>query len=109
MPSVLAFDESGNTGSDLLSASQPVFTVASVSLTDDDAKALLANLTPKGAKEAKFSRLRKSATGRESIITLLASPLIHRKTAKLHVIHKPYMVMTKIVDLLVEPLAHADV
>jgi uncharacterized protein DUF3800 len=103
---LIAFDESGNTGQNLLDPDQPIFALASVRLTEAEAKALLADAAPKGATEAKFTRLRSSREGRERLASLLKSPLLPLDAVRLAVFHKPFMVTTKIVDLLVEPFLY---
>lgn len=108
MIAVVAFDESGNTGQDLLNPAQPIFVVASISIADEDAQSLIAPLSAGHAEEAKFQHLKGSAAGQRALLSCLRSPLITPQSAKLFVVHKGYMVTTKMVDLLVEPLAHAD-
>lgn len=107
MSPLVAFDESGNTGQNLLDPAQPVFALASVLLSDEDARSLLALATPPGASEAKFSRLRGSGEGRRRLVAFFESPLLPVHTVKLSIFHKPFLATTKIVDLLVEPMAHA--
>ncbi|MCJ7728885.1 MAG: DUF3800 domain-containing protein, partial [Sedimentisphaerales bacterium] len=100
---LVAFDESGNTGGNLLDANQPVFVLASVHLTEDVAKSLLCN----DNKEFKFDRLKDSARGRKNILDILNSPDIGPEQVLISGIHKPFMIITKMVDLLLEPLMHA--
>lgn len=105
---VVAFDEAGNTGANLLDPVQPCFTLASVHLSEDEAREALNPLPVGEANEAHFSKLKRSAAGREGILEVLGSPLLTPETVKLYVVHKPYMVTTKIVDLLIENLAYRD-
>lgn len=71
----VAFDESGNTGGNLLDGEQPVFALASVQLSNDEAAALVASLGTKQG-ELKFSSLRSSGPGRRKILTLLKAEVL---------------------------------
>lgn len=102
---LVAFDEAGNTGQALLDPAQPVFVLASVRVGEDEARALLAPLVPRGAREAKFAGRR----GREfesAVLHLLDADVIDDAHVKFTVYHKRFMVTTKIVDMLVETLLH---
>jgi hypothetical protein len=102
----VAFDEAGNTGQNLLDPAQPVFVLAAVSLDPDLARRLAERGLSGKATEARYSRLRKSARGRRQILSIINAGAITTDTAKLSVYHKSFMVTTKIVDLLIEPLLH---
>ncbi|MXW48846.1 MAG: DUF3800 domain-containing protein [Gammaproteobacteria bacterium] len=104
----VSFDESGNTGADLLNPDQPVFALASICLSHDQAQKLLAPLQTVQTQETKFSRLRRTSAGRKSIVELLKDQALPNYYPKISVVHKRFMVVTKIVDLLVETLAHED-
>ena len=101
LPSV-GFDESGNTGPDLLNRDQPVFALASVALSEADAAKLLGSCV--GTEHHSVS-LRQSREGRERMLKVLNSDALGPSTVKVAVMHKPFMVTTKIVDLLIEPIA----
>jgi len=103
---MVAFDESGHTGQDLLNQDQPIFSLASVSLRIEEANEFLALLGPVGLPEAKFKKLKKSKVGRNAVIRLLNSGLLTNEQVKVMVYHKSFMVTTKMVDMLVETLAH---
>lgn len=102
VPQVVALDESGNTGPDLLNRRQPIFALASVRLDDALAREVLAPVSTDAA-EAKFSVLRQDPEGRERILAVLRSDLITPETARVSVFHKPYTTVAKMVDLLMEP------
>ena len=102
----VAFDESGNTGGDLLNIQQPVFALASICLSRSQAQAFLSPLRTAQTQEIKFSRLRRTHAGRTSIVELLSDHALQKHCPKISVVHKRYMVITKIVDLLVETLAY---
>jgi len=90
----------------LLDAQQPVFTTASCNFTDEEAAYLLSKLPTSSAQEAHFIRLRKSARGRKGIVELLTDDLVNKERVKVQVIHKEFMVLTKIVDILLEFFYH---
>jgi hypothetical protein len=102
---VVAFDESGNTGQDLLNPHQPVFVLASVCLDDAAESQVTDLLGGTKSKEVHFSRLKLRPDGQRRILDVLRSPLIVPTTVKVCIYHKGFMVTTKIVDLLVETLA----
>jgi Protein of unknown function (DUF3800) len=102
----VAFDEAGNTGQNLLDPDQPIFTSCGVLLPDDAIGELRDLLEWKETEELHFVRLKRSKNGRTRILRLLDSPLVNNETAKTFAIHKPYMVTTKVIDMLMETLAH---
>lgn len=108
MNPLLAFDESGNTGQDLLNPNQPIFSLASVCLSEAETDEAINILTARAGQEVKFSNLVRSTAGRQRVLSFLQSPCAKFDKAKTYVIHKRYMVVGKIVDLLIEPLAHRD-
>lgn len=103
----MALDESGNTGQALLDGHQPVFVLASVYLNAEAAQRLAAIVGRPGSSEAKVKRLRRSAAGREMMLKMLNDPLVNPATVKLAIYHKPFMVTTKIVDVLIESLLYS--
>jgi len=105
---LIAFDESGNTGADLLNQQQPVFILASSDLSIIEAEKLLLNVHTHQAKEAKFAKLNKSNAGRGRIADFLHQALGQKERIKTTFFHKEYMVVTKIVDIIIETMAHRD-
>ena len=101
----VAFDEAGNTGQNLLDAEQPVSVLASVFVEEGTAAELVRPLQPRGAREAKFARRRGPEFDR-AVIDLVNSDFIERATVKVGMYHKRFMLTTKIVDLLVEPMMY---
>ncbi len=101
----VCFDESGNTGQDLLSSDQPVYVLASVAVAPDVAFELVRSAAARS--EFHFKQARRSSAGREQIVRLLSAAQLTPETVKLLGVHKGFMVTTKMVDLLVEPIAHA--
>lgn len=106
---ILAFDESGNTGADLLDKRQPVFVLASVYLSKSQAGELKKIFkTSKDTKELKFSKLKKYHKYHAQIIEFLNHDLINENTVKLSVFHKDYCVWAHTVDRLIEPQMYDD-
>lgn len=101
MTRVVAFDEAGNTGEDLLNADQPVFSLASVGLPISTASALAVSQ----GSELHFRKARRSKSGRSAILHVLTDPALSRDTIRVVGLHKQFSVVAKMVDLLVEPLA----
>lgn len=106
----IAFDESGNTGgTGLLDEKQPVFVLASCNYTEEEAEQLLKDhVYTHQTKEAKFTDIKKSDSGKKRIINFLSEVVKSPSKVKVMIYHKQYMVVTKIVDMLVEELAHID-
>jgi len=102
---IVAFDEAGNTGQNLLDPDQPVFALASVHLSEERARALVAAAAP-GHAEAKFSLLRSSRAGRERLLHVLRDEELTTAEVRVAAYHKTFMVTTKIVDMLVETWHH---
>ncbi|TSA40445.1 MAG: hypothetical protein D4R63_06125 [Methylococcaceae bacterium] len=110
MCTTIAFDESGNTGgTGLLDENQPVFVLASCNYTEQEAENLLKeNVYTHQTTEAKFAKLKKSNAGQDNVIKFLSEIAKFPSKIKLMTYHKQYMVVTKIVDMLVEELARKD-
>lgn len=104
---IIAFDESGNTGSDLLDKEQPVFVLASVKLTTKQATELK-SIFNTNSSELKFNRLKKYYKYHEQIISFLNHDIISNETVKLSLFHKEYCICVHTVDRLIEPLAYRD-
>ena len=100
------FDEAGNTGAALTDSAQPVFVLASTGLTDDEAEGVLGVVRTPQAKEAKFSALRKSDSGRRRLLDLVGSTQLGPERVKSLVMHKRFMVVSKLVDIIEETLMH---
>ena len=105
----ITFDESGNTYSDLLNKDQPVFVLASCNHGEEEAENLLKKyIYTHQTIEAKFSKLKKNNAGQERIIKFLSETIKSPNKVKVMLYHKQYMVVTKIVDILIEELYHKD-
>lgn len=101
----VAFDESGNTGQNLLDPAQPVFTLASIHLSDDELEYLDELVDWPEDGELHFTDLKRSARGRRRIRRILTSDVATPEHVKVFVIHKRFMVVAKVVELL-EDLTH---
>lgn len=99
-------DEHGNTGERLLDDAQPVFTLASNDFSIDEAAGLVSRLVAQGASEVKFKTLRKTPAGRARLIECLFDPRLNPDRIAVFAMDKPFMVITKMVDLVMEALLH---
>lgn len=100
------FDESGNTGGNLLDREQPVFTLGSCDISLNDALKALELTGSRSPKEAHFKNLRKRKSGQDGIIRLLESKYVSKDNVKVFLVDKRYMLTTKIVDILIESWSH---
>lgn len=100
------FDECGNTGQNLIDEADPIFVLASCSFTNDEEQELLSHfqrLPQFNSSELKFTSLRKSPQGQKAVLDFLGSAKVTSKAAAVVVFHKPFMVVTKYCDLVLEP------
>jgi len=102
------FDEAGNTGSDLLNKDQPVFTMASINISNKKAIDLLSEILVDGTKEAKFTNLKSGSAGLKRLSNFFTKQSYTKEIVCLTICHKKYFVVTKIVDFLYETLAYRD-
>ncbi|TFW18661.1 DUF3800 domain-containing protein [Duganella callida] len=102
------FDESGNTGSDLLNKEQPLFALASTCLEEGVAQRLIGPLKRQGQKEAKYSKLKNSVSGQKALIEFLSCPELSLSTAKFTQADKRYYLITHLVDKLIEPTLYEN-
>lgn len=96
------FDESGNTGTNLLDSVQPVFALGSCDFTEREGKSLIKPLMSMQSTEIKFVNLKRRTSGQDAIINLLKHRLVTPKRVMYAVLHKKFVVVTKIVDDLIE-------
>ncbi|MFP1681584.1 DUF3800 domain-containing protein [Alloalcanivorax sp. C16-1] len=99
-------DESGNTGSNIIDKDQPIFTLSGCKYSNGEAKKLLALTGSKAPKEAHFKNLKRRKSGQDGIVRFMRHHLIKPDYVKVTLFHKDFMVTTKIVDLLIEPMMH---
>jgi hypothetical protein len=99
-------DEAGNTGPELLDPNQPVFALAFTDLTRDEAQSVLATIDT-AASEVHVADLLRREGGATRLRKFFDHPLMTRSRVRTNVTHKEHMVVTKIVDLLIENVAHS--
>ncbi|MFH0246238.1 DUF3800 domain-containing protein [Streptomyces sp. HK10] len=108
LPVVYA-DESSNSGQNLLDPHQPVFTLAGVHLSDGLAASVVDEVRsqlPPTQGEPKYGSLARSSKGRRALKR--AFERLPEGSVRSYLLDKRFMVVTKLVDVLVEPLADAD-
>lgn len=96
------FDESGNTGTNLLDSTQPIFALGSCDFTEKECQKLLDPLLNRGANEIKFVNLKRRTSGQEKIINLLQNSLVTPRRVMFSILNKKFIIVTKIVDDLIE-------
>lgn len=100
----IAFDESGNSGQNLLDRVQPVYTLASVARPESEVAAAVATLLEgTDFDELKFSEMRRGESGQNLISALFDTGLLDPASARVVPVDKDWMVAGKMVDLLWEP------
>lgn len=100
MKKTIYFDESGNTGQDLLNSEQKVFALASVRFDNSELEILKSVLKFKG--ELHFKNLKNTKYGRDLIIKFINHELITEDNIICSVSNKEYVVVAQIVDQLIE-------
>lgn len=95
-------DESGNTGSNILDDNQPMFTLAGCRFSVQESERLISLINSRSPKEAHFKVLRRRKAGQDGIIRLMKHSLINQRNVVVELMHKRFMVVTKIVDILIE-------
>ncbi|HTE39787.1 MAG TPA: DUF3800 domain-containing protein [Steroidobacteraceae bacterium] len=104
----LYFDESGNTGLDLLNKDQSVFALASVCFDHNSAAALLEPLLSQGQQEVKYSKLKRTNRGREALDRFFSSDALTPVKCKFTAVDKRFYLITHLVDKLIEPTLHEN-
>ena len=102
---VVYFDESGQTGTNLLDRDQPYFAIGSTDLAEHEASGLLArHFDGRQGKELKANRLIGQASGRRQLLAFLDGLNGQAERVCGARIHKRFTVLAKMVDHLVEPV-----
>tara|TARA_R110000868_G_scaffold400968_1_gene676223 strand:+ start:240 stop:1313 length:1074 start_codon:yes stop_codon:yes gene_type:complete len=104
MNNTIYFDESGNTGQDMLNQDQKVFVLASVNYNDDEQETLKKIF--KVDYEIHFKNLKNSNAGRKKIIEFLNHDLIKEDHIIVYTTHKEFNVAAQITDILIEHVMH---
>lgn len=105
VPQQIYGDEAGNTGPALLDPEQPIFTYAMTDLSPGEAQDALACLGLNAAEIHSTSLFRRKG-GIERLARFFSHPAVQPARIAVFVIHKKHMVVSKMIDLLVENLAH---
>ena len=106
---LLFIDESGYTGTHLMDAKQPVFVLSSIGLPEAECRALVSKFFGSvRASELKHSRLSSHRRQRQMVVDFCAYACEVGDLAKLHVELKPYALVCKLVDLLIEPACYEN-
>ncbi|MGQ2981850.1 DUF3800 domain-containing protein [Flavobacterium sp.] len=95
------FDEAGNSGQNLLDPSQPIFVLASVNFSDDEARKLLAPIET-ASHEMHFVRLKKYRKQQLQVVEALNNKLITSKRVKIIYYDKRFGLIAHLVDQLIE-------
>ena len=104
----LYFDESGFTGYNLLDPQQPVFSIGSHDLSDEQAFDLLQKSFPEyRGEEFKFSRIWSRNKNRTSLLNFSKNIKVIIQQCYVYTCDKRFVVLTKMIDSLVEPVVHA--
>jgi len=103
-------DECGFTGEDLFNVDQPIFTLASIDLTEEICNELKSKHFNKvKAVELKHSSLAKRDNSQKMIIELIKDLSVnYPNSIKFSVVHKRYALVSKIVDILVEEVCYEN-
>jgi hypothetical protein len=104
-PPKIYFDEAGNTGPNLVDPDQPMYSLLSVCMPDEQAMQLL-ELISSNAAELHFKKLKKYRSSQLQILELLNQPSITSDTVKYSISHKEYCIVAHIVDRLIEPVLY---
>lgn len=97
----IAFDEAGNSGPNLLDASQYIYVLSAVNFSDEEAEELSRIFTTKSS-ELHFVKLRKRYD--EQVLRFLNHKLITNSRVKYSLSEKRFELICKLVDNLIEPV-----
>lgn len=102
--SSIFLDECGYTGQDLLNRDQPFFTLASLNLPESNCQELKKTFFSKvQAVELKYSSLSRRPKQQRMILEFLKELSQKPEIVKFSLAHKQYVLITKMVEILVEP------
>jgi hypothetical protein len=102
------FDESGQTGTQLLDAEQPFFCLGSTSLSEAESSEILSQCFPRQTGELKAQNVLKRTTGRRQFLAFAKELARHSGQTCVGKVHKRFTVISKMVDNLVEPMLRAQ-
>ncbi|MBZ9678240.1 DUF3800 domain-containing protein [Mesorhizobium sp. ES1-1] len=102
------FDESGNTGTELLDVQQPYFTTGSTDIPEDEAADIIKRCFPRHkGPELKSKEIFKRRQGRQAFLAFAKEVGQRPERFVATKINKRFTVLCKMVDHLVEPLWYA--
>lgn len=109
MHATIFMDECGYTGSDLFNNEQPIFTLATLNCANVQAEEFKRTFFKDvHSKELKHSILAKYRKQQAMVIEFIRYLAREPKLVKISVVDKKYAIVTKMVDIVVEELAHKD-
>src|SRR5690348_13191999 len=102
-------DESGYTGQDLMDTVQPIFTLATLCLAEDDCRGLKEQFfrTLKSS-ELKHSRLVRNLRNRRLLLDFLKKLSKTPELVKVLFTHKRYALVNKLVQYVINPVARKE-
>jgi len=104
---MIYFDESGNTGQNLLDASQPIYVLSSHNFSEIETKEILNPLTALGV-ELHFKHLKKYTKYQRQLLEIFNNKHIDEKRIKYYYVDKKYALVGHIVDLLIESVLYSS-
>lgn len=100
-------DESGYTGTRLLDSDQPIFALASHNFSEAESQAIKSRFFGDiKAKELKAGRLMKRSNAQRMVLDFLREMRERAERTRISYIHKPFALLCKTVDWIVEPYLH---
>jgi len=97
------FDESGNTGPDLLNTEQPVYILCSTELPEEVAQQYLSKYFT-GLKKIHFKNMKNAKSNQKKILNFLTEYIEEIwRHSKISIFHKEFTITCKMLDYLVEP------
>src|SRR5437762_1532719 len=107
--STMFIDECGYTGEDLMNSDQPVFTLASLGLSESECKGLRERFF-KNVKtsELKHKMLVKYPRHRRMILDFLKELTNHPEQVKIQITHKRYALVSRLIKFVVYPAARKE-
>jgi len=107
-PMKIALDESGNSGQNLMIVEEPLLTLSSVLFSDDQIATTERHFFGIKAAEWKFSQFRRNAKNLNLFMSFAELDWVNGDVVRIHIAHKKFFAVTKLVDLIYEPLARSQ-
>lgn len=104
----IALDESGNSGQNLMIPDEPLLTLASVFFNDTQLASAEEHFSRVKATEWKFSQFKRNATNLNLFMGFAELDWVNGDCVQVYLTHKKYFAITKLVDLIYEPLAREN-